>query len=458
MTATAKHFSPRTSLAAVGLKLRRLDLLEAIAGTVKVPQKTVRHTPAEKLYGAFLAILSGAHGLSEINTRLRADPTLHHAFGRATCAEYSLVQDTLDACTPENVEQLRRVVTSLFRRHSRASRHDYAGSLQVLDLDMTGLPCGPKAELSRKGYFSQGGIRHGRQLGRVVSGATEEVVSDLPCAGNVQLDSSLRTLVTSAEDVLLLDRRRRSRTVLRMDSGGGSLDDLNWCLARGYQLHCKDTSGRRAEVWAGTVQEWFDDPAHPERQVGRVVAEQTPDYVRPVRRLALRRRKRDRQIGHDLLISTLTPGEVLKLLGRPAHEAYEPELVARAYAQLYDQRAGAIEVELREDKQGVGINRRRKKRAPAQAMLTLLGTLAHNVLVRARGWLARAEPRLKQYGSVRRLRDVLRVSGFVGTDGCGAEVGVVLNRGSTLARLLAGSLREPPHEQSVAVSLGGLSD
>jgi hypothetical protein len=458
MNATAKHFSPRASLAALGLRLRRLGLLEALAARVHVPQKTVRHTPAEKLYDAFLAILSGAHGLSEINTRLRADPALQRSFGRQTCAEYSLVQDTLDACTPENVEELRRVVTALFRAPARAARHDYSASLQVLDLDMTGLPCGPQAELSRKGYFSKEGIRHGRQLGRVVSGATEEVVADLLFAGNVQLNTALRTLVTSAEEVLLLDCWRRSRTVLRMDSGGGSLGELNWCLARGYQLHCKDISNARAEVWAATVAEWFDDPAHPERQVGWVVPEETPAYVRPVRRLAIRWRKRNRHLGHDLLISTLTAGEVLALLGRPEREAHEPELVALAYAKLYDQRAGAIEIEIREDKQGVGINRRRKKRAAAQAMLTLLGTLAHNVLVWAREWLSGAEPRLKQYGIVRLLRDVLCVSGFVETDERGIETGIVLNRGSTLARLLAGSLRKLLGEHSIGVSLGGLSD
>ncbi|MDT5271196.1 MAG: hypothetical protein QOH49_3382 [Acidobacteriota bacterium] len=458
MSTTSKHFSPRASLAAIGLRLRRLNLLEAIATHVRVPQKTVRHTPAEKLYDAFIAILSGAHGLSEIDTRLRADPTLQHAFGRSTCAEYSLVQDTLDACTAENAEELRRVVTSLFRAHSCAARHDYSASLQVLDLDMTGLPCGSQAELSRKGYFSKEGIRRGRQLGRVVSGATQEIVTDLLFPGNVQLNSALRSLVTAAEDVLLLDRWRRGRTVLRMDSGGGSLPDVNWCLARGYQLHCKDISSQRAAVWAATVQEWFDDPAHPERQVGWVVPEETPDYVRPVRRLAIRWRKRNRQIGHDLLISTLAPAEVLRLLGRPGPEAHEPEPVALAYAQLYDQRAGAIEVEIRESKQGVSINRRRKKRAAAQAMLTLLGTLAHNVLVWAREWLGAGEPRLRQYGLVRLLRDVLCVSGFVEVDERGVEVGVVLNRGSTLARLLAGGLRALLGEQSVTISLGGLSD
>ena len=96
--------------------------------------------------------------------------------------------------------------------------------------------------------------------------------------------------------------------------------------------------------------------------------------------------------------------------------------------------------------------------AAAQAMLTLLGTLAHNVVVWAREWLSRGEPRLKQYGIVRLLCDVFCVSGFVETDERGAEQGVVLNRGSTRARLLTGGLRELLGEQSVTVSLGSLSD
>ncbi len=59
---------------------------------------------------------------------------------------------------------------------------------------MTGLPCGPQADLSRKGYFSREGIRYGRRLGRVVAGATEKVVTDLLFAGNVQRDRGQRRL------------------------------------------------------------------------------------------------------------------------------------------------------------------------------------------------------------------------------------------------------------------------
>jgi hypothetical protein len=58
-----------------------------------VKQKRVKHAPADKLYDAFIAILAGAHGLVEINTRLRAEPALQRAFGREACAEQSVVQD-----------------------------------------------------------------------------------------------------------------------------------------------------------------------------------------------------------------------------------------------------------------------------------------------------------------------------------------------------------------------------
>jgi hypothetical protein len=102
---------------------------------------------------------------------------------------------------------------------------------------MTGLPCGPKAALSVKGSFPKEVIRCGCHLGRVISGTTQKAISDLLFAGNVQLNSALRSLVAVAEEVLLLDRWRCSRTVPRMDTGGGTLahNVLNRCLSDAYK-------------------------------------------------------------------------------------------------------------------------------------------------------------------------------------------------------------------------------
>jgi hypothetical protein len=128
---------------------------------------------------------------------------------------------------------MQQALNAIFLAHGQAARHDYGAALQVLDIDMSGLPCGPKAETSCKGYFSKAGIPYGRQLGRVVASLYEEIVVDHTFAGNVQLTLALRPLISAAEETLHLDCNRRWRTVLRMDAGGGSLDDLNWCLTRG---------------------------------------------------------------------------------------------------------------------------------------------------------------------------------------------------------------------------------
>src|SRR5947209_16727970 len=98
ITQTTKHFSPAASLAAIGVKVSQLDLFGPIRTEVQIRQKTVKHRPVDKPYSAFISLLAGAHGLVEINTRLRTDAGLQQAFGRQACAEQSVVQQTLDAC------------------------------------------------------------------------------------------------------------------------------------------------------------------------------------------------------------------------------------------------------------------------------------------------------------------------------------------------------------------------
>jgi hypothetical protein len=141
-TPTTKHFSPAASLAALGVKLSQLDLFGPIRTEVQIRQKTIKHTPTDKLYDAFISLLAGAHGMVEINTRLRTDVALQHAFGRQGCAEQSVVQETLDACTEENVRQMQHALDVIYRQHSRGYQHDYQIGFQLLDVDMSGLPCG----------------------------------------------------------------------------------------------------------------------------------------------------------------------------------------------------------------------------------------------------------------------------------------------------------------------------
>ena len=57
---TTRRGTPRASLAVLGLKIRHLDLFAPIRERVRIPQKTVKHSPLDKLLDAFMACLTGA--------------------------------------------------------------------------------------------------------------------------------------------------------------------------------------------------------------------------------------------------------------------------------------------------------------------------------------------------------------------------------------------------------------
>lgn len=449
----ARLYTPRATLCALGVKVRSLKLFDAIAERVRIRQKTIRHTPLEKLQDAFIAILSGAHGLCEVNTRVRSDAAVQRAFGRRDCAEQSVVQETLSVCTGENVRQMEEAVGAIFRAHSLAYRHDYEAGLLLLDVDLTGLPCGRSGESAEVGYLSGYGMRRGRQMGRVVAPAHDEVVVDRLYPGNLQLRDTLPHLVEALERTLALEEARRRRTVLRIDAGGGSMNGINWLLRRGYHVHCKDISSRRAAHYALSVREWVADPRRAGRELGWALVK-SGDYARPVRRLALRWRKRNGQRYHALLISTLEPGEVLRLLGEGPEKESDGQAVLSAYARLYDERGGGVEIDIKESKQGLGVTKRRKKSFTGQQMVALLGTLAHNVVVWAKRWLSEAAPKLRRYGVQRMVRDVLAVSGFVELSSPGTIKRVVLNGASTLARACAKALRMLLAAEHVRITLG----
>ena len=143
ITSKAGRYTPAVSLAALGVKLQQIKLFEPIERLVHIAQKTVKSRPLDKLYDSFITMLAGAHGMVEINTRLRSDPALQAAFGWKACAEQSVVQQTLDTCTDENVRQMQQALDHIYREHSGAYRHDYGSRYQILDIDMSGMPCGP---------------------------------------------------------------------------------------------------------------------------------------------------------------------------------------------------------------------------------------------------------------------------------------------------------------------------
>jgi hypothetical protein len=153
--------------------------------------------------------------------------------------------------------------------------------------------------------------------------------------GRTSLATAFQPLVLAVEQALTLDEAKRARTLLRVDAGGGSLDDVNWVLSRGYQIQCKEYSGQRARRLAQSVTTWIDDPDEPGRQIGWV-EEEASEYVRDVVRIAVRKRKPNGQWGIAVLICSLFPNEVCELTGGNGDHGPDPVFVLLAHMRLYD--------------------------------------------------------------------------------------------------------------------------
>jgi hypothetical protein len=440
-------------LAALGSKLQHLDLFGPIRDLVCIPQKRVRYAPTDKLYDAFIALLAGAEGVVDLNRLVRADPALQRAFGHSACAEQSTVQDTLDAATPATVTQMEAALAIIFRRHSATYRHPYRQRPLLLDIDLTPAPCGKQAEGATKGYFGLQRNQYGRQIGRVVATEYEELVCERVLPGNTQLNTSLPTLVLAAEGVLHLNRARRERTIIRIDAGAGSVEDITWLLARGYQVLGKDYSSVRARHQAEQVQIWVADPKVAGREVGWVPSS-TPDYGRPVVRVAVRCRKKNGQWSYGVLLTTLTSAQAQALRGGRAAPGSPPDAALWAYVYGYDGRGGGAETQNKADKQGLHLTARTKKRLAAQQMMVYLNQLAHNVLIWARAWLAAAVPGLARYGVKRLVREVFSISGHILIGEAGPIRGVVLNAADRLARRLLPAWQTLLPPEQLVICLG----
>ncbi|HEX9597516.1 MAG TPA: hypothetical protein VF982_11600 [Anaerolineales bacterium] len=139
-------------LAVLGYALRRAGVLEPLLH-VKLPIKTLTHTPAEKLVEAVVLILAGGRATYQADRLLRPNLGLARAWGQAEFAQQSTLADTLDALTAAGVGQVRGAFETITRTWSQACQHDFRTGPLWLDGDLTGLPASRRAVGSEKGYF-----------------------------------------------------------------------------------------------------------------------------------------------------------------------------------------------------------------------------------------------------------------------------------------------------------------
>ncbi len=362
--------SPRTQtafgpLCALGHFLTKEGVLKPLC-SVRIAQKTVKHSPQEKLLDALMAILSGCSALYEMNVRVRPDVPLQRAFGRECVADQSTISKTLNAFTKETVSELREAIEAIQREHCAVFSHDFEAGMLILEVDLTGLRASRRAEGSTKGYFSGERNTTGRQLVRVSTPQYGEVLFEKLYPGNTNSCEVLKQTLTQVERFLELKERERKRTLIRIDGGFGTDDNLNWLCWRGYEFIAKGYGGTRAKKLASSVPEegWREGPTKGQ-QLG--IPTLAPRYARKTKTILRRWFDGKGKVHNDYLLSTLT------------------ELSAEEIAKLYDGR-GAMEVDIKGDKRGLGIEKRRKKSFHAQEALVLLAQLAHNLITCFKRW------------------------------------------------------------------------
>lgn len=428
-----------------------MKLFEPIERQVQIQQKVINHQPTAKLKDAFMGMLTGISGLYLTDKMVRADRAVQLAFGRVGCAQQATIHDTLHACRAENVTQLRTALTEIFQRHSRSCHHSFAQQVLLIDLDLSGERTSRHAEQATKGYFAGHRNAYGRQHGRGLAAPYDEIIVDHLYPGNTSLASVMGSTLAEIEQVLCLSPQMRRHVAIRTDSAGGGEDHIDWLLQQGYQVHVKMHSWRRAAQLAKSVEVWRPSPGHPNRQVGLV--NRPYPFLLPTNQVAIRSAKAKGDWSYHVLVSSLTPEQVIDLSGRPAEAAWQAEPIIQAYADVYDDRSGPIEHSFGENHQGLPLCQRHRRAFVAQEMIFLLLTLAHNTLVWLRHWLTPGFPAIQGWGILRLVRDVLQLPGLVVFDAAGCLKQVQFNALDPWATQLANAWQPLLAPLGIAVSL-----
>jgi hypothetical protein len=146
---TNTRLAPLAVLCALYQSKKRLEPLQQ----VQIAMQERRFSHFDKLVQVLLTLLAGCQTLSEANSILKPEQLLAEQWGWAHFADQSSLSRTLDALSLKQLTQLRTSIQQICRPLSQIPGRDWRAYLW-LDFDLTGLPCGPQAELSQKGYFS----------------------------------------------------------------------------------------------------------------------------------------------------------------------------------------------------------------------------------------------------------------------------------------------------------------
>src|SRR4029450_6376548 len=221
----------RASLGVLGEYLRRHCFFAPVREQVQIRQKTVRYRPIDKLLDALSGILCGAKTIAQNNVTIRPDRAEQRAFGRSGCAEQSDIARTLRACTVENVAQLEKVSWYYLKRYGVTPHHRFHATRLWVDIDLTPMPIGAKAEGRERTWRACTRRKPGRKPRRIAASQYREILHETLLRGKATAVPALKAALLEVETHLGWSRERRAQIVLRLDGGFGTTEVLNWLLS-----------------------------------------------------------------------------------------------------------------------------------------------------------------------------------------------------------------------------------
>jgi Transposase DDE domain group 1 len=318
-----------------------------------------------------VSMLCGAKTIAQRNVTVRVDAALPRAFGRQGCAAQSTMARTWHTWTAATVTQLAGLSWYYLKRYGHTPHHRLAEQRLWVDIDVTPLPIGAKADGSERTWRGRCRRKTGRQVLRVTARDYREGLHETLWRGKASARPTRKAALQELEERLHWTRTRRAQIVLRLDGGCGTIATLNWLLSRGYQLVGKISHSSRVRTLRPHLGPW-QPTSSPGRELATIL--QPHRFCRTTRQWIMRTpQEKGRGYQYAALLTTL------------------PELAPTAVADADDGRA-SIEASCCQDKQALGMVKRRQRQWEAQPIVLLLARLAHHLLVWAKRWLSRRHP------------------------------------------------------------------
>ncbi|MGB9595799.1 MAG: hypothetical protein ACPL7B_05915 [Candidatus Poribacteria bacterium] len=101
--------------------------------------------------------MSGIQSVYDINYKLHVDKALLKAFGYEKCADQSVIQETLNAVTDENISQMESALDEIFKQNnistSLIKKSIKENKTITVDIDLSGQIASKNAPTIYKGLF-----------------------------------------------------------------------------------------------------------------------------------------------------------------------------------------------------------------------------------------------------------------------------------------------------------------